>query len=76
MTDQVPDGMTLVVGLGVSGMAIARHLAREGVPFMMADTRMAPPGLVAFQAEFPAVTVYTGELSALDMRKTRLPVSL
>ncbi|WP_322974100.1 UDP-N-acetylmuramoyl-L-alanine--D-glutamate ligase [Larsenimonas rhizosphaerae] len=71
MINQVPDGVTLVVGLGVSGMAIARHLACEDVPFMMADTRVAPPGLAAFQAEFPAVAVYTGELSALDMRLAR-----
>ncbi|WP_136066979.1 UDP-N-acetylmuramoyl-L-alanine--D-glutamate ligase [Modicisalibacter radicis] len=62
----VPRGCTLVVGLGVSGWAIARHLTRQARPFMVADTRESPPGLAAFQAAFPGVEVHCGPLDTLD----------
>jgi UDP-N-acetylmuramoylalanine--D-glutamate ligase len=64
---KVPKGVTLVVGLGVSGRAICRHLAREGVPFLVADTREAPPGLDEFRAAHPDVALHCGPLTALDM---------
>ncbi|QPI66232.1 UDP-N-acetylmuramoyl-L-alanine--D-glutamate ligase [Vreelandella venusta] len=63
---RVANGVTVVVGLGISGRAICRHLARQGVPFMVADTRAEPPGLDAFQNENPGVEVYCGPLTALD----------
>lgn len=65
----VPEGVTLVVGLGVSGRAICRHLAREGRPFMVADTRAEPPGLAEFKARYPDVVVHCGPLTALDLEK-------
>jgi UDP-N-acetylmuramoylalanine--D-glutamate ligase len=64
---RVPCGMTLVVGLGLSGRAICRHLARLNVSFMVADTRDAPPGLDAFCAAHPDVSVHCGGLAELDM---------
>ncbi|MCG7598959.1 UDP-N-acetylmuramoyl-L-alanine--D-glutamate ligase [Halomonas sp. McH1-25] len=60
-------GQTLVVGLGVSGQAIARHLTRQGVSFMVADTRRDPPGLDAFRREHPGVAVHCGALSSIDL---------
>lgn len=66
---KVPEGMTLVVGLGISGRAICRHLRRASRPFMVADTRAAPPGLDAFQRDFPGVAIYCGPLDRLDMRQ-------
>ena len=63
----VPAGVTLVVGLGVSGRAIARHLARLGTPFMIADTRAAPPGLDEVRAAHPGVAIHCGPLHELDM---------
>ncbi|PRY73553.1 UDP-N-acetylmuramoyl-L-alanine--D-glutamate ligase [Halomonas ventosae] len=64
---KVPKGTTLVVGLGLSGRAICRHLARLGVPFMVADTRARPPGLADFQAAHPDTRVHCGPLTALDL---------
>ncbi|TFH88091.1 UDP-N-acetylmuramoyl-L-alanine--D-glutamate ligase [Billgrantia azerbaijanica] len=64
---KVPRGVTLVVGLGLSGRAICRHLARQGVPFMVADTRSAPPGLAEFRAAHPGIEIHCGPLSALDL---------
>ncbi|WP_404374800.1 UDP-N-acetylmuramoyl-L-alanine--D-glutamate ligase [Vreelandella aquamarina] len=66
---QVPNGFTVVVGLGLSGQAICRHLARQGVPFMVADTREKPPGLEAFRQTYPDVQVHCGLLTSLDLRQ-------
>jgi UDP-N-acetylmuramoylalanine--D-glutamate ligase len=43
----------LILGLGESGIAMARWLAREGWMLRVADTRAAPPMLPALQAELP-----------------------
>ena len=68
---KVPEGVTLVVGLGISGRAICRHLERLGRPFMVADTRDLPPGLDAFHAAYPGVEVHCGALAEVDMRAAR-----
>ncbi|WP_069383846.1 UDP-N-acetylmuramoyl-L-alanine--D-glutamate ligase [Halomonas caseinilytica] len=68
---KVPKGVTLVVGLGISGRAICRHLERLGRPCMVADTRDAPPGLDAFREAHPNIEVHCGSLADLDMREAR-----
>ena len=64
---KVPKGMTLVVGLGISGRAICRHLSRQGVPYMVADTRAVPPGIDDFHAAHPGVEIHCGSLTSLDL---------
>ncbi|CAM3981102.1 UDP-N-acetylmuramoyl-L-alanine--D-glutamate ligase [Vreelandella rituensis] len=64
---KVPKGLTLVVGLGISGRAICRHLERCRVAFMVADTRVTPPGIDEFHAAHPGVKVHCGALSELDL---------
>lgn len=59
----------LVVGLGISGRAIARFLHARHEPFTMADTREAPPGLAAFRADFPHVDCHLGSLATLDLER-------
>ena len=44
----------LVLGLGASGLAMARWCAREGAKVVVADTREAPPQLLALQAQVPS----------------------
>ncbi len=44
----------LVLGLGASGLAMARWCAREGAKVVVADTREAPPQLPALQAKVPS----------------------
>ncbi|MFO7909966.1 MAG: UDP-N-acetylmuramoyl-L-alanine--D-glutamate ligase [Halomonas sp.] len=65
---RIPQGTTLVIGLGVSGQAICRHLARLGRSFMLADTRDKPPGLAAMQERYPGVEIYCGPLTGLDVQ--------
>ena len=50
--------LTLVVGLGKTGLSIARYLQRQKMPFVMFDTRAQPQGLTQFEADFPGVDVY------------------
>jgi UDP-N-acetylmuramoylalanine--D-glutamate ligase len=54
---------TLIVGMGGTGLSCARYLQKKNCPFAIADSREIPPQLQAFKQEFPAVTVYTGELN-------------
>ncbi|MBS9402094.1 UDP-N-acetylmuramoyl-L-alanine--D-glutamate ligase [Halomonas sp. TRM85114] len=64
---KVPRGVSLVVGLGVSGRAICRHLSRLGVRYMVADTRTAPPGLEDFRVAHPDIEIHCGPLTTLDI---------
>ncbi|MCQ4254269.1 UDP-N-acetylmuramoyl-L-alanine--D-glutamate ligase [Pseudomonas stutzeri] len=43
-------------------MSLVRHLARRGLPFAVADTRVNPPELATLSAEYPDVQVRCGEL--------------
>ena len=54
----------LVLGLGASGLAMARWCARAGAQVTVADTRSAPPQLALLQAELPSVRFIAGPLSA------------
>ncbi len=54
---------TVVIGLGVTGLSMARYLHDCGISFVMADTRTLPPKLDTFKKKFPSVEIYLGELS-------------
>ncbi|MBS7349432.1 MAG: UDP-N-acetylmuramoyl-L-alanine--D-glutamate ligase, partial [Comamonas sp.] len=54
----------LVLGLGASGLAMARWCARAGALVTVADTRSAPPQLATLQAELPQVRFVAGALTA------------
>ncbi|WP_354001686.1 UDP-N-acetylmuramoyl-L-alanine--D-glutamate ligase [Caenimonas aquaedulcis] len=54
----------LVLGLGLSGLAIARWCARQGDRVTVADTRDAPPQLDALRAELPDATFVGGAFDA------------
>ena len=52
----------LVLGLGASGLALARWCARFGAHVTVADTRQAPPQLAALQAGVPAAKFVTSPM--------------
>ena len=54
----------LILGLGASGLAMARWCARQGAVVTVADTREAPPQLATLQAEWPQARFVSGEFSA------------
>ena len=47
------DQPVLILGLGASGLAMARWCVRQGAQVTVADTRAAPPQLAALQAQLP-----------------------
>ena len=56
---------TLVVGLGETGLSVARFLSRQGVPVAIVDSREQPPGLERLRTELPAdVALFLGEFNA------------
>jgi UDP-N-acetylmuramoylalanine--D-glutamate ligase len=54
----------LILGLGASGMAMARWCVRCGAQVTVADTRAAPPQLPALQQEMPQVRFVAGAFDA------------
>ena len=50
----------LILGLGASGLAMARWCAHAGADVTVADTREMPPQLATLQAEWPAVRFVAG----------------
>ena len=56
---------TLVVGLGETGLSVARYLSGQGVPVAVVDSRSEPPALERSRADLPAdVAVFLGDFSA------------
>ena len=58
------DQAVLVLGLGLSGLALARWCVRCGAQVTVADTRPAPPQLTALQQHCPQVRFVSGPFSA------------
>jgi UDP-N-acetylmuramoylalanine--D-glutamate ligase len=55
LVQSLQDTPVLVLGLGVSGLAMARWCARSQARVTVVDTREQPPGLETLNAEFPGV---------------------
>jgi len=52
----------LIIGLGKTGLSVARYLTAKGKPFSIADTRVNPPGLEAFRQQWPDISIWLGPL--------------
>ncbi len=61
---QLQGQQVLILGLGASGLAMARWCALAGADVTVADTRDAPPQLATLQAEWPAVRFLSGPFAA------------
>ncbi|HET6725406.1 MAG TPA: UDP-N-acetylmuramoyl-L-alanine--D-glutamate ligase [Gammaproteobacteria bacterium] len=53
----------LIIGLGKTGLASARFLARRGYAVAVTDNRAEPPALAALKAELPDVALFVGGYS-------------
>ncbi len=69
-------GLTLVVGLGKTGLSAVRTLLALGAETAVTDSRAEPPGLAAVQQDFPGLPCYLGgfDLQVLA-RAARIVVS-
>ncbi|SFX03110.1 UDP-N-acetylmuramoyl-L-alanine--D-glutamate ligase [Marinospirillum alkaliphilum] len=54
----------LIIGLGITGLSVARYLAAQGITFAVADTRLHPPGLEELELHWPDVDIWLGPLDA------------
>ena len=61
---EIANRRVLILGLGASGLAMARWCARAGAQVTVADTRETPPQAATLAQEWPAVQVRTGALDA------------
>ena len=68
MQGSLQDLHVLILGLGHSGLAMARWCARQGARVTVADTREQPPQLATLLADIPGVRFVAGPLvtSLLD----------
>src|SRR5918995_290890 len=57
----------LVLGLGDTGLSVARWVEREGGRVRVADTRAAPPAKARFAGEFHAGPFAPGLLEGIDL---------
>ncbi|HEY5603494.1 MAG TPA: UDP-N-acetylmuramoyl-L-alanine--D-glutamate ligase [Gammaproteobacteria bacterium] len=53
-------GATVIVGLGKTGLSVARYLAQRGEAFVVADSRRDPPGLKQLLSIAPNVECHLG----------------
>jgi UDP-N-acetylmuramoylalanine--D-glutamate ligase len=68
--------LTVVIGLGVTGLSAARFLRKQGVRFIVMDSRQMPPNIDKFNAEFPDVKLFLGDLDeALLLNASEIVVS-
>lgn len=63
LTDFWTGRRAVVLGMGASGVAAARHLAREGALLTVADTRETPAALATLRAELSGARFVTGGLA-------------
>ena len=52
----------LVIGLGLTGYSVVKHLVKAGAPVTVADSREFPPYMRQVKDEFPAVELITGQI--------------
>ncbi|HWI80909.1 UDP-N-acetylmuramoyl-L-alanine--D-glutamate ligase [Ramlibacter sp.] len=64
MTSSLHDRHVLVLGLGASGLAMARWCAGRGARVTVADTRDAPPQLDALRQQVPEARFVAGPFDA------------
>jgi UDP-N-acetylmuramoylalanine--D-glutamate ligase len=62
--NRLQDQTVLILGLGASGLAMARWCARAGAKVRVADTREAPPQLQALRAQLPHAEFIAGTFTA------------
>lgn len=74
--DKQKSAYTLVVGLGITGLSVARYLISRGENIVVADSRENPPGLGALRSACPQTEIVLGEFDeALFMGADKIIVS-
>lgn len=61
--NQLRGQSVLVLGLGETGLSLARYLGAQGARLRVADSRGAPPGIAILRSELPHADVQCGPFS-------------
>lgn len=61
----------LVVGLGETGLSVARHLSEKGEGFAVVDSRDDPPGLARLERECTPMEIHLGAFDRLLFHRAR-----
>jgi len=72
MTPPLHGQQVLVLGLGESGLAMARWCARHGARVAVWDSRQSPPQLAALREQLPGADVRSGALDAQSLQGVQL----
>ena len=54
------DKQVLILGLGETGLSLARYLSAQGARLCVADSRLEPPGIATLRSELPRAEVHCG----------------
>lgn len=71
MTLIASDNVSVVIGLGKTGLSCAHYLQQRGERFILMDTRAQPPGLEQVRATYADVPIITAGLDAQLLRAAR-----
>ena len=72
LTTPLRDQQVLVLGLGESGLAMARWAARCGAQVRVWDSRESPPGAAALREQLPQVVLLGGALDDAALQGVQL----
>ena len=72
ITSPLRGQQVLVLGLGESGLAMARWCARQGAGVVVWDSRQSPPQIAALHEQVPGAEVRSGALDAQALQGVQL----
>ena len=53
---------SIIIGLGKTGLSVAKYFSAKGLPFEFMDTRSSPPMIEEFKTHFPDIKIEIGKL--------------
>ncbi len=59
---------TVIVGLGDSGLSVAKYLASTGATFKIVDSRLNPPGLAEIRRVLPQIEIELGDFKLATLQ--------
>ena len=65
------ESKSIIVGLGKTGLSVAKYFAAKGLAFKVMDTRPHPPMLEEFKKHFTDVEIETGNLDLNSLLKAK-----
>ena len=71
MVEKSSNRISVIVGLGSTGLSCAKYFASKGKPYKVVDNRDDPPGLSALIEQFPATEYEVGGFSLDTFKNAR-----